>query len=164
MSLDPFFHAPVIIQFHTLCAILALGIGPVALFRRRRDRLHRWLGRIWVAAMAATALSAGFIFTIRLIGPFSPIHLLVPVTLLGLWDGVSLARQGKIEAHGRQMRQLYFAAIGIAGLFTLLPGRLMSEMLAPDTPWLGFALGAIVLAWGVWRGWSVDPARRFQAR
>lgn len=160
MTLDPFLHAPFIIQLHTLCAILALGVGPFALFRRRRDRLHRWLGRVWVAAMVLTALTAGFIFTIRLIGPFSPIHVLVPLTLAGLWHGVSLARQGRIVEHGRQMRQLYFGAIGIAGLFTLLPGRLMSRILAPEAPWLGFALAALLLGWGVWRGWNAGLLRR----
>lgn len=152
MSFAPFLDAPFIIQFHAVCAILALCLGPVALFRRRRDRLHRMLGRVWVGAMALTALSAGLIFEIRLIGPFSPIHVLIPVTLVGLWQGVSYARQGRITEHSRQMRGMYFGAIGIAGLFTLLPGRLMSEMIAPDAPWVAFGLAALALGWGVWRG------------
>ena len=53
--------APIHIQFHILCAVYALLIGPVAIFRPRRDRLHRWLGYSWVVALALTALSS-FLF------------------------------------------------------------------------------------------------------
>lgn len=149
MTLTPFLDAPLIIQLHALSAIAALLIGPVALFRRRRDRWHRLAGRMWVIAMALTALSAAFIFEIRLIGPFSPIHLLIPLTLFSLWRGVNFARRGQIEAHSRQMRGLYFSAIGIAGLFTLLPGRMISQIVAPQAPWIGFAV-AFVLFGGIY--------------
>ena len=153
MTLDPFLHAPFFIQFHTVCAIYALVIGPVALFSRRKGRWHRWTGRSWVLAMALTAISAAFIFTIRIVGPFSPIHILVPVTLYGLWHGVSLIRKRKVGEHARHMRGLYFGAMGVAGLFTLLPGRLMSEILSPGAPWAAFAAAAMVLVFGVWRAY-----------
>lgn len=159
MTLTPFLDAPLIIQLHAASAIVALVTGPFALFRRRRDKLHKSLGRLWVAAMAVTALSAGFIFELRMIGPFSPIHLFVPLTLYGLWRGVMLIRQGEVAAHASQMRGIYFSAIGVAGLFTLLPGRMMSRILAPDAPWLGFACAAAVLALGVWRARAAVPNR-----
>ncbi len=163
MSLTPFLNAPIIIQVHSLCAILALVIGPFALFRRRRDRIHRWAGRIWAASMLATALSAAFIFEIRLMGPFSPIHLLIPLVFVGVWRGIALIRRGDVVGHGKQMRSLYFTSIGLAGLFTLLPDRLISTMLAPEHPWLGFAVGSLILVWGSWRAWKGRIGTRLAA-
>ena len=51
------------------------------------------------------------------------------------------------------MRGLYFGAMGVAGLFTLLPGRLMSEILSPGAPCAAFAAAAMVLVFGVWRAY-----------
>ncbi|MFL2786041.1 MAG: DUF2306 domain-containing protein [Paracoccaceae bacterium] len=50
--------APVQIKFHIVCALYALIIGPLEIFRNRRDKLHRWLGYSWVVALALTALSS----------------------------------------------------------------------------------------------------------
>jgi uncharacterized membrane protein len=60
--------APIQIKFHIICALYALIIGPVAIFRNRRDKLHRWLGYSWVVALALTALSSFFIFGFRIWG------------------------------------------------------------------------------------------------
>lgn len=156
MTLTPFFEAPPVIQLHIVAALAALTLGPVALLRRSRDRLHRLAGRIWVAAMAVTALSSFFIYTIRVVGPFSPIHVLSVVTLAGLWEGLRHIRAGRVADHRRTMLSLYVFGMGIPGLFTLLPGRIMSAILFPATPWAGFwsVCGALALAgflWGVWR-------------
>ena len=32
---------------HFAAALIALGLGPVILFRRNGTPSHRWLGRIW---------------------------------------------------------------------------------------------------------------------
>ena len=79
--MDLLLKAPVHIQFHVLCVVYALLIGPLAIFRPQRDRLHRWLGYSWVVALALTALISFFIFGFRVLGPFSPIHLLSVLTL-----------------------------------------------------------------------------------
>ena len=64
-------------------ALVAHFLGPFALDRARRDRLHKVLGYTWVLAMAITALSSFFIHSFPVIGPFSPIHLLA---LFALWS------------------------------------------------------------------------------
>ena len=125
--MDLLLQAPIHIQFHVLCAVYALLIGPVAIFRPRRDRLHRWLGYSWVIALALTALSSFFIFGFRIWGPFSPIHLLSILTLFGSLRGVSLIRQGRRVEHAQQMQSLYFLALGIPGVFTLLPALAQSS-------------------------------------
>ena len=139
MSLSPFLSAPVLLQLHALAALLALGLGPVALYRRRRDNWHRAAGRIWVAAMATAALSGLFIPSTVLPIAFGlgPIHLLSVLALVSLWRGVAAIRRGDVARHQAFMRSLYWNAIGLAGLFTLLPGRLMNEVLFPDAPTLG---------------------------
>jgi len=149
-----------------ICALLAIVIGPMAILRRSRDIWHRRLGRAWVAAMAGTSLTSLFIAEARTLGPFSVIHLLSVLTLWGLWEGVSHARAKRITLHRAAMLSLYTYAIGIEGLFTLLPGRRMSGVLFPDALWAGFVAAAALLTLGieasVWFGrakGSGSPAR-----
>ncbi|TPM28235.1 DUF2306 domain-containing protein [Mesorhizobium sp. B2-3-4] len=125
MSLDPLFHASPLIQVHALAAIAALLLGAVQLWRTKGDRLHRALGRVWVGLMAVVALSSFFIWTIRLWGPFSPIHLLSLLVLAGLWRGMRMARRGNIAAHRRIMQSTYMIGLVITGLLTFIPGRTM---------------------------------------
>ena len=158
MTLDPLLAAPAVIQIHAAAALLAIPLGLGAWLRRPRDGWHRALGYAWVVAMMLAALSAAFIFTIHLIGPFSPIHALVPVVLYALWRGVRFARAGRIGAHRATMTALYVQALGIAGLFTLLPGRIMGRVLFPEAPWAGFAAAALLLVAGL-ALWTVRMRR-----
>lgn len=147
MNLSEFTHASLAIQFHMVAAILAFFIGGYVLVRRKGDRLHRNLGKVWVALMAVTALSSFAIHTIRMVGPFSPIHVLSVVTLVSLAIGVRAARRRDIVRHLNVMRMLYvFALIG-AGVFTFLPGRLMNRLaFHGDAPWMGYAAVAVAAA------------------
>jgi uncharacterized membrane protein len=43
MTLDPFTTAPIAVQIHMASALIAVCLGPFALYRKRRDRLHRRL-------------------------------------------------------------------------------------------------------------------------
>jgi uncharacterized membrane protein len=157
---DPILSAPPVIQAHVALALAALVLGPPAIFRRSRDIWHRRLGQAWVAAMAGAALTSFFITEARSFGPFSLIHLLSVLTLWGLWEGVSHARAGRIALHRRVMLQVYAYGIGVAGVFTLLPGRRMSETLFPASPWAGFAVAAVVAALGLWAIWRGTPLPR----
>jgi len=78
MSLEPFFEVPLVVAGP--CGWCAVGACPWAfgdVCGRRRDFWHKALGYGFVVAMALTACSAAFIYSLRLIGPFSPIHLLI---------------------------------------------------------------------------------------
>ena len=86
---------------------------------------HRTLGWIWVILMAVVAISSFWIHEIRLIGPFSPIHLLsiwVPIMLV---VAVVAARRHNVRRHRITMLWLFAGALVIAGLFTFMPGRIM---------------------------------------
>jgi uncharacterized membrane protein len=110
-----------------LCAIVpAVPIGAIMLLRRKGDRTHRLIGRVWAALMVVAAISS-FGVT-RLMGHLSPIHLLSILTLISVPRAIVAARAGRIEAHRRGMTILY-AALLIAGYFTLLPTRVLGHWL-----------------------------------
>lgn len=105
----------------------------VQLVRRKGTRSHRLLGRLWVALMAATAVSLLFVNTNCVIGPFGPIHLLTLLTLVLLPIGLISARHGKIRRHARIMTFLFIGALLIAGAFTFIPGRTMHDIVFGTT-------------------------------
>jgi uncharacterized membrane protein len=160
MNLTPLLDAGPVIATHALAAIAALALGPFVILRQRRGRLHRWAGYVWVGAMALTALSALAIHEVRLIGPFSPIHLLIGLVVVNLWRAIAAARAGRMVEHGRTMAQLYIMALAVAGAFTLLPGRRMNAVLFGGDSWAGFALGATVLALVSVALWRAQPRPR----
>jgi uncharacterized membrane protein len=171
MDPDPLLHASPVIQIHVACAVLALIVGAVVLFRRKGDGRHRALGKVWVTLMAIVALSSFFIWTIRLWGPFSPIHLLSILTLFLLWRAVTYARRRQIVMHRRIMQSTYLLALVVTGLFTFYPGRIMYRVaFGPDgaTPGkLAIFFGTLVLVAAVsfltlrWR--RSTPGRAFVA-
>lgn len=132
-----------IVAIHTAAALAALALGPLALWARRsgraRPRLHRAFGYAWVTLMVAAAVSALFIRGSGLpaIAGFTPIHLLVPLTLAGLAGAFWQLARGNIAGHRRTMQALYVGACMVAGAFTLLPGRLLGHQLWVE--WLGIA-------------------------
>lgn len=128
MSLEPLLSASPVIQIHAFAAIAAFGLGGLVLFRRKGDRRHRQLGRVWVILMVVVAISSLFIWQSRTFGLFSPIHILSLVTLVNLWLGIRFARRRNIRAHVGTMQALYVGALVIAGWFTFMPGRIMNHV------------------------------------
>ena len=114
-------------------------------------------GYLWVTAMVVTAVTALGIFEIRLFGPLSPIHALSLVVIVMLWRGVGAIQAGRVVAHGRMMAQLYIWSMGVAGLFTLLPGRRMHMVLLDGTGWAGFVAAAGVFGLGAVILWRAQP-------
>ena len=131
-----------VIAIHTTFAISAVALGPLALWARLgralHPRLHRAAGYAWVTCMAGTALSAIFITSnspLRIAG-FGPIHLLILLTLSGLLGAMRAIVLGDVKRHRRIMVSMYISACIVTGLFTLLPGRLLGQVV-----------------WGQWLGW-----------
>lgn len=118
-----------IIQAHAVLAALAIMLGAFQFAMPKGTPLHRGLGYLWVAGMALVALSSFAIHELRVIGPFSPIHLLSIFVLYVLIKAITAARQGRIAQHKRSMILLYILGLLITGGFTLLPGRLMYRVL-----------------------------------
>ncbi len=124
-----------VIAVHMTAALGALATGPVALWARRagtrqRPRLHRAFGYAWVTLMLVSAISALFIrdFSLPNLAGYTPIHLLVPVTLIGLFGAFWKLAHGNIAGHRTVMRNLYIGACLVAGAFTLLPQRYLGQL------------------------------------
>jgi uncharacterized membrane protein len=132
-----------IIAVHMTAALGALVTGPVALWARRgtqqRPKLHRAFGYAWVTLMVATAVSAIFIRDFRLpnLAGYTPIHLLVPVTLAGLFGAFWSLARGNIARHRSLMQRLYIGGCIVAGSLTLLPQRYLGQLVFGQ--WLGLA-------------------------
>jgi uncharacterized membrane protein len=120
-----------VVFFHLVTAVAALLLGIVILTRRKGTGSHRALGWAWVLLMGSTALASAFIQNGRLpnIAGFSPIHLLTVITGVGLPYAVWSARRGNIVAHRMAMRAIYAGGCVVAGMFTLLPGRFLGNLL-----------------------------------
>ena len=126
---SPLFQAAAPIPFHALAALAAAGLGAMQLWRPKGGRLHRQLGYLWAALMAGVAISGLFIHELRMVGPFSPIHLLSLITLASLWIAISRARRRDIAGHRRVMLLLFWLALVLTGAFTFWPGRVMHQVL-----------------------------------
>lgn len=137
------------IAIHLTTALAALLLGPAIFWGRRgivhgvrpslaSQRWHRAAGHAWFTLMLLTALSALFIRSDNLPNwhGYSAIHLLVPFTLAGLGLALLAIYRGNVAAHRRAMLGVYFGACVGAGVFTLLPGRYLGN-----------------LVWHAWLGW-----------
>lgn len=123
-----------VIAVHMTAALLAIATGPVALWARRggqaRPRLHRAFGYAWVTLMLIAAVSAIFIRDYELpnVAGYTPVHVLVPITLFSLFGAFYKLAKGNIAGHRFVMRWLYFGACVTAGAFTLLPQRYLGQL------------------------------------
>ena len=130
-----------LIAVHMTAAICAIAIGPIVLYARKgatqRPKLHRAFGYAWVTMILVALASTIFIRDYRLpnIAGYTPIHLLIPVTLYSLFSAFKSLAQGNIAGHRGAMQSLYVSACLVAGAFTLLPQRYLGELIWHT--WLG---------------------------
>ncbi len=144
MSFDPFLKAGLVIQIHMIAAIVALVIGGVIFFNPKGTPKHKALGKTWVVLMVIVALTSFFISELKTWGPFSPIHLLSVLTLSTLVVAITAIRKGDVKRHKSAMLGLYFGGLVLAGLFTLMPGRVINRMLFGNPE---FYFSSLSLAW-----------------
>ena len=137
MTLSPLLEASPAIVLHATAAMGAFGLALIQFAAPKGTIPHRTIGWIWVALMLAVSLSSLLIHQIRLWGPWSPIHLLSVFTLLSLPLAVWAAHRHRVAAHRRAMISIFLGALVIAGVFTLLPGRIMHQVVFGEAPVAG---------------------------
>jgi uncharacterized membrane protein len=125
------YHWTPLIAAHTAAAVVALLIGAVMMALPKGTAVHRALGWGWVVLMASVALVSFGIHGEH----YSWIHGLSVFTLLMLTLGVWHARRHRVRHHRKTMLGVYFGALVIAGLFTLLPSRLIGRALFSALGW-----------------------------
>jgi uncharacterized membrane protein len=125
VSLAPLLDAAPAIPLHAFAAMAAFALGVVQFAAPKGTLPHRTVGWIWVGLMATVAISSFWIHQLRLVGPWSPIHLLSIFTLIVLPLAVWRARRHDVRGHRRIMIFTFAGALVVAGLFTLVPGRVM---------------------------------------
>ncbi len=125
MSLAPFLNAAPAIPVHAFAAMAAFVLGAIQLAAPKGTLSHRTIGWIWVVLMLAVAASSFWIHQIKLWGSWSPIHLLSIFVLIMVPLAVWRAHRHRVAEHRYIMVAIFSGALVIAGLFTLLPGRIM---------------------------------------
>ena len=133
-------HPSLIVQVHLSAALISLVLGAWQLVGARGSARHRVRGRVWVLAMAVTAISS-FGITGKLgwdwLGGYSWIHGLSLWILLSLTMAVMAARRRAFAAHRGWMVGSYGGLVS-AGVFAALdPGRVLGHWLLVTVPaWL----------------------------
>jgi hypothetical protein len=84
--------------------------------------------------IGSTAMASAFIRDYQLpnLGGITPIHAFTVLVAVDLPRGIWQVRHGNVAAHRRSMRRLYIGACVLAGVFTLLPGRFLAQLLWHD--------------------------------
>ncbi|PHR57601.1 MAG: hypothetical protein COA47_11510 [Robiginitomaculum sp.] len=116
------------IKIHVSSALFALVLGGLQFVLPKGRTLHIVMGCVWVLAMLVVAGSAFFIRDL-FHGSFSPIHLFIIVTIVGLYRGLMPLIRGSKKAHGPSMRGTYIGALLVSGALAFLPGRIMLPLL-----------------------------------
>ena len=117
-----------VVWAHLATIMTALALTPYMLLRPRGTPNHRLLGKVWVAAMVATAAIS---LLIRHSDQtyFSIIHIL-SVFVLFMAPRVWLtARKHNLAGHRGTVRGLVTGALIVAGYFTLLETRMLGHWL-----------------------------------
>ena len=123
------------IIIHAFLALLAIPLGAYILFNKKGTAKHKFLGKIWVVFLIIVSATAIFIQEINS-GEYSLIHLLIPFTLLSLIHSIRSIKKYKMTrkikykyAHMYSMIGVYIGALILAGALTLMPGRIVHELL-----------------------------------
>jgi uncharacterized membrane protein len=117
---------PIPVLVHLAAALSAVILGIVMLVRHKGTVSHKALGRAWVGLMLSVAISSlwipGFLH-------LTWIHLFTLLTLVAIPLAIYRIRSGDVKGHARAMKGLFIGGLVVAGLFTLIPGRLLGDLL-----------------------------------
>jgi uncharacterized membrane protein len=132
MNLEPLLSASPAIILHTFAALFAFGLGIVQLAGPKGTTLHRLLGWTWALTMLTVAASSFWINEMKQFGDFSWIHGLSLLVLTMVPIALLAARRHNVTKHRSIMISVFVGGLLVAGFFTLMPGRIMHDVLFPD--------------------------------
>lgn len=158
VDFTPFIEASLAIKIHIVAALIAVALTPFALWRERRDKLHKIFGYSWISAMTVTALSSFAITSFGVIGPFSPLHLLSILALWSMFTAVRHAIRGEIRQHQQALRNLATFGLGLPLVLNFLPERTFTRAFSADNYLNGLLVMSVVL--GAVMLWRLSVRRR----
>ena len=118
--------------FHLGTVFPAFLIGTYLLLSHKGTPGHKFLGKVYMLLMLFTALITLFMSAEvgpTFLGHFGFIHLLSFLVLYSVPAAYLAARNGNIKRHRGHMIGLYVGGILVAGIFTLMPGRMLHNWL-----------------------------------
>lgn len=117
----------IFLKLHLITIIPVLALGPFILFRKRADKLHVILGRIWAYLMIISCLLT---FGITHNGSYSWLHGLAIFTLYQVIRAIRAVKRKDLRVHQRAMIGSYIGAI-IAFVFAATaPDRIISSWIS----------------------------------
>jgi uncharacterized membrane protein len=117
---------PPVTYVHLAAAVAALVIGTIQLARTKGTPSHRRIGWTWVTLMFIVAVSSLWLPSFL---HFTWIHIFTLITLISLPLALWRIRHGNVAGHAAAMKGLYIGGLVVAGIFTLIPGRLLGNLL-----------------------------------
>lgn len=149
-----------VIPAHAAVATIALTLGAYNLLRKRKgDRSHRVVGRVWVITMYATIISSFFIRELRP-GQFSWIHGLSVFTFITLTIALWAAMTGRVSTHRNFMTGSYLGLVGAFAGAVAVPVRYLPRHIAERPAEVALALfGCVVVVLLVIRASRADRTR-----
>lgn len=149
-----------VLFLHVVASVYALAVAPINLLRRRRDHVHRRLGRTWVAAMYVSALTSFGIQQPFL--AFSWLHALSLWTMVSITLGVVAIRRGNRPAHVGHMVGSYLGLWAAFLWAALAPGRTVAQIIAqaPLTAAVTAVLALLTAVGAFWVFRVVPPTAR----
>ena len=120
----------VLMYVHLVTVVPCIFLGAYGLLAKKGTPIHRTLGKVYMILMLFTALITLWMPADvggRFLNHFGWIHLFSFLTIWTVPSAYLAVKKGKIKSHQRKMVLLYIGAIGIAGGFTLAPGRFLHE-------------------------------------
>jgi uncharacterized membrane protein len=149
-----------LIALHAIGATFSLAVGALVILRRRKgDRAHRRVGRVWMVAMYWTAGSS---FGIRALHPghLSWIHGLSAWTIVSLTVAVWAARTHRVRTHRDFVVGSYLGLCGAGIAAMAFPVRLAPQLLVHrPLVFLGVVVAVVVVALAVARACGLSSRR-----
>jgi len=130
MNLDQWYKTLSLIHLATIAP--AFLMASFIMVTKKGTKLHKSIGRIYMVLMLFTALITLLMSAQvgpRLFNHFGFIHLLSALVLYEVPIAYWAIKNGNVKRHKQAMIGLYIGGLIIAGGFTLIPGRMLGNLL-----------------------------------
>jgi len=130
MNLDLWYETLSLMHLGTIAP--AFLLATFMMVTKKGTEVHKLIGRIYMVLMLFTAMVTLLMSAQvgpRLFNHFGFIHLLSALVLYNVPSAYWAIKNGNVKRHKRAMIGLYIGGLIVAGGFTLMPGRMLGNVL-----------------------------------